>query len=252
MRILPALLLVACGGDDTTADSGTDSAATSDSGGPLDSGSQDLRLLTAWVDHSVNDATAGWSDAAQVLLLETNEGTHPPGSFNGVGTGSKAIAGLPGQGGTWLNALEGITVDAKLASGEAHFYLNVLVDLACDGVDVRILVVDETTFGDPVAGEGDWDRYTASADQPQWKAVGGLDDLLPTHTGGDGRPLGPVVEAYPGACLADADTGDGGMPKGVVTSSVMVILGDSANTEANRWGVNRVGLNDIAWVTATN
>ncbi len=267
--LLTAGAVVACDGDTasdtgTADDSGTaTTVGTTETAPPTDSGdtasgsdTQDTDTqdtappalsLADLVDHSVNKATAGWSDPAQALILETQKGNNPPGGFNGQGTGSKAIAGLPGLDGLLLGELETLTVDAQVGSGTAHLYVNVQLDLACDGTDVRVLVVDEQTLGDPVATDDGWPRYTLEAAGPHWKAVGGLDDLLPGHLDGTGRPLTAVVDAYPAACLVDFSTHDGGMPKDEVTSAIMLLLGDSSTTDAYRWGVVRVSVNDTVW-----
>ncbi len=266
--LLSGVLLVACGGDDTTlgpgsSSSGDSGSATADSGKMTDDqdsgGSTDTTdtmsttdtvpegpSLSELIDHSVNGAVAAWSSAAQTLVLETAQGTNPPGGFNGVGKGSKALAGVPGLDGRLLSDFKSVTFDAKSASGSAHIYLNVLVDLACDGTDIRILVVDESSM-EPVEKSSGFSRYTAAASGPQWKAIGALDDLLPDHLDVAGRSLGPVSEAYPSACLVDADTGDGGMPAEMVTSAVLLVLGDSGTTSAHRWGVDRVSVDDTVW-----
>jgi hypothetical protein len=280
LTLLSCLFLIACGGDSTTTgtdsgpspgsglpmgdsggttetqDSGsvtdtdtidtTDTADTTDTVPPTDTEAQGPTLADL-VDFSVNGAVAAWSSAAGALVLDTAEGRNPPGGFNGGGKGSMAIAGVPGLDGTWLTVLESITIDALLAAGTAHVYLNLQLDLACDGTDVRILVVDETTLGDPVELASGFSRYTVLASEPQWKAVGALDDLLPGHLDGQGKPLGPVVEAYPFACLVDVNTGLGGMPADAVTSSVLVVLGDSGTTDTLRWGVGRLTVNDTVW-----
>ena len=48
------------------------------------------------------------------------------------------------------------------------------------------------------------------------------------------------MAAYPEACLRDADTGDNGLPAGVVTTAVMLILGDSLNTSEYEHAVGAV------------
>jgi len=251
------LLCFACSDDDVTGgtdstglvdeDTATDSTTDSTTDSATDTETPPPPTLAALVDHSVNQASAVADGPPDPLVLVTGEGTNEAGAFNGGGTGNKAIAGVPGLDGRALSAFEGISFEARSDQGTQHAYLNVQVDLTCGGEATRILVVDAQTFGDPEdLGEG-WRSYAAAADEAQWKVVGGLDDLLPGHLESTGAALGPVLEAYPQACLRDADTGDGGMPAGEVTSAVMLVLGDSGTTSANTWTVRRVTVDSESW-----
>jgi hypothetical protein len=74
-------------------------------------------------------------------------------------------------------------------------------------------------------------RYAFDARQPVWRAVGGLDALLPGHLESAAGRLADVVAACPSACLRDADTRDAGLPAGELTEAGMIILGDSRNQE---------------------
>ena len=75
------------------------------------------------------------------------------------------------------------------------------------------------------------DRHAFEATASVWRAVGGLGALLPSHLDAATGTLSSVVSAYPDACLRDADSGDGGLPAGVVNRSVLLIVGDSLNNE---------------------
>ena len=224
MFVLP--LLFACVGDsgDKTAGDDTGAAATGEDSAVV----ADPVTLSSFIDLSVNAASARF-DSAAGLVLRTESGTNEPGGFNGGGVGNKSIAGAPGHDASPLGDLTGLALEGTPVSGTWEPYFNVIVDLDCTGETFRLVVADAplaTTTATAAGGT----RYAFAASSPQWKAVGGLDDLLPSHLESTGGTLTSVVEAYPLACLRDASTGDGGLPAGVVTSAVLIILGDSANT----------------------
>ena len=145
--------------------------------------------------------------------------------------------------GLGLGELGALRAEGRSETGDSSLYLNLVVDLACDGSALVIAVVDVEGFAIEDLAEG-YASYAADPDAEQWRAVGGLDDILPGHLESDRGRLVEVVEAYPEACLRDADTLDGGMPAGVVTRSVLWVLGDSSNTEANGWTVRSLGVGE--------
>ncbi|GDX79190.1 hypothetical protein LBMAG42_10010 [Deltaproteobacteria bacterium] len=213
--------------DDTGADTASD---TGDSAGETGQDSGPGPTLNDFVDLSVNQASAVTGSGG--LRLRTEAGTNEPGGFNGGGTGNKSIAALPGVDSTPLASLTTLAFETTLVAGALTPYFNVIVDLDCGNGDTPlVLVVADTTAatGPLDLGEG-VSRYEWAATGAQWRAVGGLDDLLPSHTAMEAGKLSDVVAAYPAACLRDAATGDGGLPAGVVTPAMLVILGDSNNT----------------------
>jgi hypothetical protein len=191
-----------------------------------DGGDQGLGDL---VDLSVNQASA--TSDTDGLTLRTEAGTNAAGGFNGTGTGNKAIAGVTGWDGRPLADLDHLALETTLVTGTRSTYFNVIVDLDCDGARLSLVVADPTGLASTSGAAGD--RYELDADEAVWRAVGGLDDLLPGHTDPDAGTLTSVADAYPDACLRDAATGDNGMPAGVVTPAVLVILGDSVNDTEN-------------------
>ncbi len=206
-------------------------------------------LPPAFADHSVNGASAKpiQDDASVVcaMRLETSPGARPPGAFNGSGTGSKSIAGVGLHDRKKLSTLSTITFDAKRATGKQMLYVNLVVDLACDGVSRKILVVDPSDLGAPEPVADGYARYTVAASGAQWRVVGGITEVLPPHVGADpARNLDTFLETYPEACLANAATGDNGMPAGVVTSGILLVVGDSNTTTAEGWFVRRVTVGD--------
>ena len=223
---------------DTDADSDTDTDSDTDAD----------PTLAEVEDHSVNRASVSLDTDPETgdggLLVRTEEGDNEVGAFHGSGTGNKAIAGVPGFDGLPLAELDGLGIQARPHEGERELYLNVLVDLACDGQQLRILVVD--SWGETGVDSGGYLDLSADPGAPVWKAVGGIDELLPGHLEADRATLTPLAQAYPDACLRDADTLDGGMPADVETRAILWILGDSSNTSANAWYVREVSIGDLA------
>lgn len=194
-----------------------------------DSGGGGFESLRDVVDLSVNDASAGVvDDDAGGLRLRAEAGENLPGGFNGEGVGNKSIAGLTGFDGLALGELSLLAMETSSAVGGTTPYFNVVVDLAC-GCDDLVLMVADTTLASAADLGGGVTRYTYLAGDAQWKAVGGLDDILPAHLESTGGALTDVLAAYPMACLRDADTGDYGMPADTVTTAIMAIVGDSVN-----------------------
>jgi hypothetical protein len=219
------------GGDNGDSGGGDDSGggAGGDTGGGDDGGDSDdvaPTTLLDLVDHSVNQASAAVDGFDLHLRTETAE--NEVGGFEGSGTGNKAIAGLPGQDGAPLDSLDHLALEMTSVVGSSSPYFNVIVDLDCTGTDIVLVVADTTAITAVDLGDG-WSRLEWQATDLAWRAVGGLDDVLPEHLSLDAGALADVVTAYPTACLRDAATGDGGMPQGVTTSAVMLILGDSQN-----------------------
>lgn len=184
------------------------------------------------VDLSVNRANATPVDDEEGgLQLRAESGDNEPGGFHGAGTGNKAIAGLPGYDGMPLFLLGGAAFEARALVEGSTPYFNLVVDLDCGTDTLSLIVADSTVVPAPEEVSPEVWRYEFLAEEAQWKAVGGLGDILPGHLEGEGGRLTEVLDAWPHACLADADTGDAGMPADTVTTAVMLILGDSLNEQ---------------------
>lgn len=182
--------------------------------------------LSEVVDVSVNRASATPGRVLPGgLVLHTGHADNAVGGFGGAGTGNKAIAGLPGLDGTPLASVRGLGWESMAVEGAGVPYANLIVDLGCDGQRLALVVASGAGTAVAPGRTG----YAFDARQPVWRAVGGLDALLPGHLDPAAGRLADVVAAYPDACLADAMTGDAGLPAGEVTPAAMVILGDSLN-----------------------
>lgn len=202
--------------------------------------------LSGIIDLSVNDASAVAAEGGG-LRLRTEEGDNEVGGFNGPGTGNKSIGGLPGWDGEPLAELSGLAMETRQDAGSSTPYFNLVVDLDCSATSYTVVVADATLVSAPEdLGDGSL-RYAYDAAAPQWKAVGGLGDLLPEHLASTGGTLSSVVEAWPEACLRDADTGDNGLPADTVTSAVLIILGDSVNHSAYEHHVSALEVGDTRY-----
>jgi hypothetical protein len=168
-------------------------------------------------DHSVNNATASISGG--VISLVTKKQTNSPGSFNGQGTGNKAILGVWGYDRLKLGSLPQIKTVSSVVSGTHHFYFNFLVDLACDGSEPKVFVHDGLSAG----------TNTFDISKDSFLVVMGLDGKNNPPWATNKITLSTVTTAYPKACLVDSVSKDGGMPKGTKLRAVLLVLGDSSH-----------------------
>lgn len=203
----------------------------------------EMASLADIVDLSVNQASAGLASDGDGLQLRAEAGDNDAGGFNGSGTGNKSIAGLPGYDGLALSEFVGVACETRLVAGTWSPYWNLVLDLDGTGSTLKIIVASSSSDGAPEDLGGDVWRYAFAAHEAQWSAVGGLDDLLPSHLAGETGSLTDVLAVYPDAVLRDATTGDNGMPAGVETTALMLIVGDSLNTSEAEQRVTAIEVN---------
>src|SRR5690606_473067 len=141
-----------------------------------------------------------------ILVFDLQPGANPVGGFNGGGTGNKAIAGLSGYHQLKLSDLQKVSFEVKVVSGSQVPYLNVILDLNCDGSVYKILVVSKNEF-EPAADAGNgYSLYSITPSESKWRAVGGIDvsphaPNIPTHvsSGVQAESLAGVKLKYPNA-----------------------------------------------------
>ena len=225
--------------------------------GPPGQTGQDGRdyLPAGFFDHSVNQASVdlaldGSTAESVALRLRTQPIDNDPGAYNGTGDGNKAILGLSQYDNTSLQSFDSISFESKVFAGSQQLYVNLIVDLYCDGSNLKIVVADFTSLGSSTPLSYGYSGWYAAASQAKWRAVGGIQDpaipantILPSHLALGSGKLSDVAAAYPFACLVNAETGDGGMPKGQPTSAVMLILGDSTTKSFNGAFVRQITVN---------
>lgn len=200
--------------------------------------------LTHVCDLSVNDASATTAAASgSPLVLDVLQSSFPaePGGYNGQGRGNRAIAGLHGYDGARLADLGAIVVDAQKATGALPLELYLQVDLGCDRDRLVLLTVGDD-WPPPTDLGGSKLRYTARADAAMWSS--GAGDLpepdAPVGTppvlwdvddsAGSPRTLGRLLDLWPDACLRNADSGFGELPRSPAVASALLLTTGSAVT----------------------
>ncbi len=208
-------------------------------------------------DDSVNGAYVT-SPTSGVYTITTTNQVNVAGSFNGGGTGNKAILGIYGLSGRLLTEFNSFSFSTNSKTGGNNIYVNMIIDLDGDTAtttDRKILVASDQSWativkshtggGATLAGvtttypAGEYDNRTYSSADPIWVAVGGIAKpvgciigdatVLENHLSATTRTFDNLNTCYPNAIIVDAASGDGGMPKNVVTTGLMMISGDSNN-----------------------
>lgn len=242
------VLLTSCGLYFKSKDSGSSTAPATSAGPILQS--EDLSVNNAEV--TVQTTLAG----DKVLLLDVDPGTFPPGSYNGGGTGSKAILGINNFNGSPLADLNSLQYTERPYSDQAIasiLYINIIIDLECDGNQIKILTADPELNSPPIAVDADgFSTYRIEEDDKQFRAVGGLDDpngneiASPTNPGvGQFASFNDITAAYPNACIVKTATGDGGMPKSPIeTSGILLVVGSSSTNYNTGAEIKEIKFND--------
>ncbi len=201
---------------------------------------------------SVNRATVeiqpdGVTANSKALRFQTVSGTSDVGGFNGSGTGNRAILGLGSLHGTPVSQAEPVTFDAKTFTGAEAIGVSLQIDLACDAAQIHVLsaagsaIASETTSS---SGDG-YTRFSASIASSIWLARTApiLDPdnasiLVPTS--GTPVSLSALLAKYPAACLKNAATTAGDLPKGIPTAAVLWTLGQDSTTTLNSTFIRRL------------
>jgi hypothetical protein len=211
-------------------------------------------------DLSVNNASVTKQTTLlgdEVLLLDVDPGNSAPGSFNGGGTGSKAILGINNFNNMNLAELESIQYTERSYSDQAIasiLYINIQVDLYCDGSEVKILTADPEFTSQPIAVDAEgFETYRVEDSDNQFRAVGGLNSqdgntvIASPNNPGTGRlaSLDEISAEYPDACIVKTATGDGGMPKSPTeTSGFLFVVGSSSTNYNTGAEIKEIKFND--------
>lgn len=206
-----------------------------------------------------NAAVVKPTTAGQPLVLDVRRSTTAPavGAFNGNGRGNRAIAGLHGYSQLDLDDLDSITWDAEEVASAVNIKpdLALQVDLDCTNSDFVLLEARWTSLGTPVDLGQDRARWTASLDADVWHALGGVadpadpfaDPILYDPGDLDGEPLSLSAfrAAYPDACLRNRNAGFADLPKGFISSGVLLTLGTSVSyLQRTQWKIWRITVGD--------
>jgi hypothetical protein len=240
-----ALLALAAGG-----------AGGGGSGGGVFPNRFDLSVNSARID----DATA------ETPRMITGTAGNVAGGYNGGGTGNKGVLACKGHAGTLLSSITSIVWEWEtLALGALrpvpYPYVNLVVDLG-PPTGVRILVVDPAVA--VMLNTGTLSSPTPSTTLfthlpgPNFVQIVNVFGPVPAAISPVPLPIaagaGPtwpgasfrysdILAAYPAAVLVDAATGDGGLPLGATTPSVMLLLGGSTNTAFRTERILRLQIN---------
>lgn len=210
---------------------GDPKAATSDEPIAVDP----IVLPSGFYDQSVNRASATIveNNGTHILRLQTSSGLNTiSGGFNGPGLGNRALIGI--------SLYEGFPVDVaarqtlEVASSTASSpQLLLVVDLECDGTQKHVLVGEPSSLASETYSSIQFD-----ASFPNWKVSGSslIDSetsaiILPgTDTPHAAMSLDEFTNAYRLACIANAYTGDPGLPRSLPTAGVLLSLGNADNS----------------------
>ncbi len=284
LLLLPFIGLLGCaGGDDgdpTPDETDTGSAIDSDSD-PLHSGlletddTGDTEVpadrepcsdaaaedLSGWCDLSVNrsDVIVPTTAGTALRLTLSGDNTAPPspvGGFNGQGRGNRALAGAHTASGTLLSAIAPLALEDRAVSAPPALSLDLLlrVDLACDGVDHVMLMVQRDRWF--TTTDGDWSVRTLPSDRAAFYAYGGLaaadnaqvtlvDD--PQAPGRQPTTLDDILADYPDACLDNGSTDEPSLPSGTLSAVMLSTGGDLSTSDIAFWDVRTLTVGTTTW-----
>jgi len=207
---------------------------------------------------------------AKSYIMTRTDITNEVGGFNGGGRGNKNILGITGYSGLPLSEFASVSFSTNAMGTGNNIYLNMIIDLDGDVTTVgdrKILTASDASGnfpGDIVTAHvgggaseagnvqnypaGQYDLRSYLPQKTIWGAVGsiainacgnsGVDSCIDPGTGlalgshtTTNQSLDLLKACCPNAVLLDAATGDGGMPKNIVTPSIMIISGDSGSLE---------------------
>ncbi|MCB9680979.1 MAG: hypothetical protein H6733_05855 [Alphaproteobacteria bacterium] len=221
--------------------------------------------LTYVCDLSVNGASA-FVRAAQPgkpLVLDVQQtAANPQGQFIGAqARGNRAIAGFHGYTMLDLDDLGTISFDGDQEIGNLPVEIEIVVDLGCDSSSFGLIKVAGSAFLGTTVVDGHT-RFSASAGQPVWTAVGGIEDpgspgtwLLDPTNGSLSTPksLNLLRAAYPSACVRNFQLSSlsgnldsyAALPRTRVVSGILLTLGTATSTlNPGQWKIYRVQIND--------
>ena len=172
------------------------------------------------------------------------------GAFNGGGTGNKSILGFKGHDALPLSGITSIQFDYEMLSLNPGFVPQVNLVVNAGGGLYHIFVLDPSTAVSLNTGTitplgGNRFRFThltasnfvqvvnaftaapiVSPPVPVAMSVGPLWNQNSFRWSDIAAPGG----SFPTWALADANSGDGGLPKNAITPAMLIDLGDSGNT----------------------
>jgi hypothetical protein len=201
-------------------------------------------------DLSVNAARVDVAQGPSPILV-TGTSVNAAGAFNGGGTGNKAILGFKGHSGLLLSGITSIQFDYEMISLNPGFVPQVNLVVDAGGGLYHIFVLDPSVAVSLNTGTitplgGNKFRFTHLTASNYVQVVNAFS--APPIVGNPpglvtpAMSVGPLwnqnsfkwgditaVPAFSTWTLADANSGDGGLPKNAITPAMLIDLGDSGN-----------------------
>jgi hypothetical protein len=208
-------------------------------------------------DQSVNRgrvdlALDGSSASSTALRLDISPGVNPQGSFNGTGTGNRAILGIAAHNSALLSALNSVTFDTKIFVGTEAVSVSLIADLACDGSNVHVLTANGADLGSGTAKANGYTRYSAGTNESKWKVEGsaimdGATTLVPSTSQAGTASLDALIAKFPNACLKNTAVSADSLPQGLVMAGVMLTLGSDSSVAMSGAFVNRISVGSTVY-----
>ena len=217
-------------------------------------------LQKAPIDFSVNNAKAVHYPNTNKVVLSTGRSVNPTGAFNGGGIGNKAIAGyfvndmllaaLNTLEYQWTNAngLGGINYIPPTIATTVTPYINLIVDFTVYGFGKKVFIVCTDQLNPLINNSVGTYLNAGNTLTYSWNNSLGVIvvSTLPADPFFTGPAIVPIVSvgatalensysvasiiiAYPLATLMTSYSGDGGFGAGDVSSSILLVSGDSGN-----------------------
>lgn len=203
-------------------------------------------VATNRLDLSVNAARVD-NQQSESPVLVTGTSLSAAGAYNGGGTGNRAILGFLGHSGLALSAIASIQFDYEQVSLNTGFVpqVNLVVDTGGGLYHIFVLdpsVADALNTGTvtPIGGNVKRFLHVTSSNYVQVVNAFTAAPIVspPVAVAATIGPLwnqnsfrwADIESNFPSWVTADANSGDGGLPKNAITPAVMLNLGDSGNT----------------------
>ncbi|MDX9730731.1 MAG: hypothetical protein RBT63_03080 [Bdellovibrionales bacterium] len=203
-------------------------------------------------NHSVNRASIqvqpdGVSATSKAFHFKTESDANSADSFNGSGTGNRAILGFSPEDlyRSPLATADILTFDARSFAGTEKISIHLQVDLLCNGSSLHVLTADSELLSNSPESDG-YTRFTADQSAAIWRADHAIVDpdsaniLVPAA--GAAASLDALKARYTAACLRTGITNAADLPKGIPTAAIQWALGSDDTTTQNSVFVRRLSI----------
>jgi hypothetical protein len=212
-------------------------------------------------DLSVNAARVDAVQSGTPVLI-TGTSVNNAGAFNGGGVGNKSIMGFNGHGGLPLSGIRMIQFDYEQLSLNLGFVPQVNLVVNAGGGLYHIFVIDLSTAASLNTGTitplgGNKFRFTHDTSTNFVQVVNAFTQAPivspPVPVAMSTGPIwnqnsfrwSDIIASFPAWVLADANSGDGGLPKNTVTPAMLIDLGDSGNVTTLAYQLSNILFNGL-------